>query len=100
MRNRRRGLPGLVLWLTVTALSVAQSESRRWPDCAVRYVGRLAIEAHDNAELAKLRIFAGCSLESAARLRRISLTTAKPPWAYARAWLQREMDADRRSWSI
>ena len=50
-------------------------------------LSRLATEAPEKAELVKLRFFAGCTLEDAAKLRGISLATAKRHWAYARAWL-------------
>jgi RNA polymerase sigma factor (TIGR02999 family) len=50
-------------------------------------LSRLAIEAPEKVELVKLRCFAGCSLEEAAELRGVSVTTAKRYWAYARAWL-------------
>jgi hypothetical protein len=39
------------------------------------------------AELAKLRIFAGLSVEQAAHLLGISRTAAYRLWTYARAWL-------------
>jgi RNA polymerase sigma factor (TIGR02999 family) len=43
------------------------------------------------AELVKLRFFAGFTLEEAAKVLGISEPTAKRHWAYARAWLFREM---------
>jgi RNA polymerase sigma factor (TIGR02999 family) len=52
-----------------------------------------ALAAHDarKAELVKLRYFAGLSLEEAAGALGLSERTAKRDWAYARAWLFREM---------
>jgi len=52
-------------------------------------------EARDaqKAELVKLRFFAGLSSREAAAALDISTTTADRHWAYARAWLQREMQA-------
>jgi RNA polymerase sigma factor (TIGR02999 family) len=47
--------------------------------------------APEKAELVKLRFFAGVSMEEAAEALGISLATAKRSWAYARAWLFREM---------
>jgi RNA polymerase sigma factor (TIGR02999 family) len=51
------------------------------------------------AELVKLRVFAGMTIEEVAQYQGISPRTAKRSWAYARAWLMREMtpapDADR-----
>ena len=46
------------------------------------------------AELVKLRFFAGLSNKDAAAALDISTTTADRYWAYARAWLQREMRSD------
>ena len=51
--------------------------------------------AHDTrkAELVKLRFFAGLTNEEAARVLKVSEPTAKRDWAYARAWLFREMNS-------
>ncbi len=48
---------------------------------------------HDpqKAEMVKLRYFAGLTLEEAAGVVGVSLATAKRYWAYARAWLLREI---------
>lgn len=43
------------------------------------------------ADLVKLRFYAGLTIEQSAKSLRISLTTAKTHWAYARAWLLREV---------
>lgn len=50
-------------------------------------------ESHDpqKAMLVKLRYFTGLTLEEAASVSGISSATAKRHWAYARAWLFREM---------
>jgi RNA polymerase sigma factor (TIGR02999 family) len=45
------------------------------------------------AELVKLRYFAGLPIREAAMALGISTATADRHWAYARAWLQREMTA-------
>jgi RNA polymerase sigma factor (TIGR02999 family) len=50
-------------------------------------LSRLAAEQPQAAELAKLRIFAGLSIEQAAQTVGISRSTAFDYWAYARAWL-------------
>ncbi len=57
-----------------------------------------ALEAHDarKAELVKLRYFVRLTLEEAAGTLAISERTAKRDWAYARAWLFREI-ARRRA---
>ncbi len=56
-----------------------------------------ALAAHDarKAELVKLRYFAGFTLEEAAAALGLSVRTARRDWAYARAWLFREI-ASRR----
>ena len=43
------------------------------------------------ADLIKLRFYAGLTIEQSARSLGISLTAAKTHWAYARAWLLREV---------
>jgi RNA polymerase sigma factor (TIGR02999 family) len=43
------------------------------------------------AELVKLRVFAGMTVEDVAQHLGISPRTAKRSWAYGRAWLMREM---------
>jgi RNA polymerase sigma factor (TIGR02999 family) len=52
------------------------------------------LAAHDaaKAELVKLRFFAGLTMEQAARVLGYSEPTAKRHWAYARAWLFREIN--------
>ena len=48
-------------------------------------------------ELVKLRYFAGLALDQAAIALQVSTATAYRHWAYARAWLYRELsDADAR----
>jgi RNA polymerase sigma factor (TIGR02999 family) len=44
-----------------------------------------------HAQLVKLRFFAGLTISEAAAVLEISTATADRYWAYARAWLQREM---------
>jgi RNA polymerase sigma factor (TIGR02999 family) len=52
---------------------------------------RLAARDPVKAELVKLRYFAGLSLPQAAEVLGISTSTADRYWAYARAWLYREI---------
>ena len=54
---------------------------------------RLAAVDPRQAKLVELRYFAGFSIEEAAELLEISPATAKRDWAFARAWLQRELTA-------
>jgi RNA polymerase sigma factor (TIGR02999 family) len=49
---------------------------------------QLAAESRDVAELVKLRVFAGLTVEEAASALGISRTTAFRHWTYARAWLR------------
>jgi RNA polymerase sigma factor (TIGR02999 family) len=51
----------------------------------------LAVHAPRQAELVKLRYFAGLTLQEAAAALDLSERTAKRDWAYARAWLYREI---------
>lgn len=56
-------------------------------------LAQLAQEEPRAAELAKLRIFAGLTLEETALALGVSLRTAKRDWAWARAWLSRALRA-------
>ena len=61
---------------------------------------RLAEKHPDEAELVKLRYFAGLTAKQAAELLGISRSTADEHWAYARARLRLEItkgDAQARS---
>jgi RNA polymerase sigma factor (TIGR02999 family) len=52
---------------------------------------RLAAARPQAAELVKLRFFAGLTLEEIATLLALSPRTARRLWAFARAWLRRDM---------
>jgi RNA polymerase sigma factor (TIGR02999 family) len=52
---------------------------------------RFAAREPAKAQLVKLRYFAGLSIDEAADLMRISRTTAKRYWSFARAWLLAEI---------
>ncbi|HEY5915234.1 MAG TPA: ECF-type sigma factor [Verrucomicrobiae bacterium] len=52
---------------------------------------RLAEHDPSKAELVKLKFFVGLTLEEAAGVLGLSVPTAKRHWAYARAWLYREI---------
>ncbi|HUO11054.1 MAG TPA: sigma-70 family RNA polymerase sigma factor [Phycisphaerae bacterium] len=54
-------------------------------------LARLEAEDKGKAELVKLRYFAGLTLEEAGQMLGISPATADRHWAFARAWLYREM---------
>src|SRR5262245_26429188 len=53
---------------------------------------RLSAQEPEIARLVELRFFGGLTLEDAARDLGISPRTAHRHWAYARAWLRRELD--------
>jgi RNA polymerase sigma factor (TIGR02999 family) len=57
---------------------------------------KLSAEDPSKADLVKLRYFAGLSIEDAARALGISSATAKRRWAYARAWLFRQIEGGRQ----
>jgi RNA polymerase sigma factor (TIGR02999 family) len=54
-------------------------------------LSRLAAADAQAAELVKLRVVAGMSVEEIAQLQGISPRTVKRNWSYARAWLGREL---------
>jgi RNA polymerase sigma factor (TIGR02999 family) len=54
-------------------------------------LARFEVQEPLHAKLVKLRYFAGLSIKEAAEALGVSTATADRYWAYARAWLQREM---------
>jgi RNA polymerase sigma factor (TIGR02999 family) len=56
---------------------------------------RLAAKDPRKARLVELRYFAGLTLDEAAAALGISPATADRDWAFARAWLHRELSQDR-----
>src|SRR5688572_18572282 len=57
-------------------------------------LGQLAQHDPTGARLIELRFFAGLSNVEAARVMGLSERTAKRTWAYARAWLHKELKGD------
>lgn len=57
---------------------------------------KLAVENKLGADLVKLRYFGGLTLAEAAKTLGVSERTADNYWAYAKAWLVREIQAQRR----
>ena len=55
----------------------------------------LAQHEPTKAELVKLRFFVGLSIEEAAKVLGLSTPTARRHWAYARAWLYREIKREQ-----
>jgi len=60
-------------------------------------LSKLAAQEPQTARLVELRFFAGLTLPQAAEMLDISLRTANRQWAYARAWLRRELDRCQQS---
>jgi RNA polymerase sigma factor (TIGR02999 family) len=58
---------------------------------------KLAEKDHRQAELVKLRYFAGLTMEQTAETLGISLATANRWWNYARAWLHQEISGGGES---
>jgi RNA polymerase sigma factor (TIGR02999 family) len=54
-------------------------------------LSKLEVVDRQAAQVVTLRIFAGMTLEEAARALGVSTRTADRAWAYARAWLNREL---------
>ena len=52
---------------------------------------RLAALDNRQARVAELRLFGGLGVEESARLLDVSPSTVKADWAFARAWLKREL---------
>ena len=55
---------------------------------------KLALDEPESARLVELRFFAGLSVEETAEALGVSARTVKRNWAYARAWLGRELYQD------
>jgi len=94
-RNRDRARPGggakreLAAWAEIADLTREEDLDRVLAlDEAVR-----RLEARDPkiAEVVKLRYFAGLSVEEIAATVGLPTRTVKREWAYARAWLFREL---------
>jgi RNA polymerase sigma factor (TIGR02999 family) len=60
-------------------------------------LNKLAAERRQAADLVQLRYFAGLTLPEAAQALDISPRTAGRLWAYARAWLRREIEGGEHS---
>jgi len=58
---------------------------------------RLANDEPEMARLVELRYFAGLSVEESAKALGMSTRTVKRNWAFARAWLGRELNLDEKS---
>jgi RNA polymerase sigma factor (TIGR02999 family) len=75
-------------------LDVAEVTTRATPEEIVVFddaLTRLAGEDPQAAEIVKLRLFAGLSMDQAAEAAGVSRATAYRQWTYARAWLRSEI---------
>jgi RNA polymerase sigma factor (TIGR02999 family) len=93
-RRRRRlrhggGLRRLDLSETEVAVGASDDEQILQLDGAL---DRLAVARPQAAELVKLRFFSGLSAEEAAPMVGLSPRSARRLWAFARAWLRRDME--------
>lgn len=76
-------------------LSQAEPLDQADPDALLdldELLSRLAAEDPEAARVAKLRIFAGLSVEEAAQALSTSRASAYRQWTYARAWLHARLD--------
>ena len=81
-------------------LSQAEPLDQADPDALLdldELLTRLAGEDPEAAAVAKLRIFAGLSVEEAAQALSLSRAGAYRQWAYARAWLHGRLGDPRPS---
>ena len=97
-RARKKKRPkhgGRLQRLDIAKLDVASEEDDHLDGLLFVHeaVERLAEKDEACAELVKLRFFAGLPNHTAAEILGISERTAKRNWAYARAWLAAELDA-------
>ncbi len=77
------------------ALELATPEENEKLLAVNEALDKLAVEYPSQAELVKLRYFAGMTNEEAAPILGISVSTAKKHWAFSRAWLLNEIQENR-----
>jgi RNA polymerase sigma factor (TIGR02999 family) len=94
-RAERRGGPDAVR-VSVDDIEVVAPE----PDAGLvaidEALGELASHDPRKASVVELRFFGGLSMEETAKTLGISLRTAQNDWAFARAWLYRELTREAR----
>jgi RNA polymerase sigma factor (TIGR02999 family) len=90
-RARKRG--GDLIRRELDEAELAAPEPREDLLALDEALDRLAAQDKVKADLVKLRYFAGLTGEQAAQALGISRATADRYWAYARAWLHRELTA-------
>ena len=93
-RRRKRGGDWRQTSLNSVRLAASEDPSEFLDlDDAIR---RLDVWDPALAELVRLRFFAGMSTEDAARVLGVSESTAKRSWNFARVWLYRALNEERR----
>jgi len=91
-RRRTAGKRGQQLQVTLESDAASAGEAASEEVLAVdQALERLAALDPRQAQLVELRYFGGFSIEETAELMEISPATVKRDWAFARAWLQREL---------
>jgi RNA polymerase sigma factor (TIGR02999 family) len=90
-KSRRRGGGGRTLALDADAPALGADPNLVLDVDAA--LGRLAREDATAAEVARLRLFAGLSVDDAALAMGVSRATAFREWAYARSWLATALDS-------
>jgi RNA polymerase sigma factor (TIGR02999 family) len=88
-RTLRHG--GAAERVTIESVEIATSMDDEHLLALHEALDRLAEHDTVKAELVKLRFFVDLTMEQAAEVLGVSVPTAKRHWAYARAWLYREM---------
>ena len=76
-------------------LDVAATRSDEQLFAVNEALDKLAAQSPGKAELVKLRYFVGMTIAEAAEALGISEPAARRQWAFARAWLYREIKAHR-----
>ena len=93
-RNARRHDGGLER-VDISMLDVAATHSDEQLFAVNEALDKLAAQNPGKAELVKLRYFVGMTIAEAAEALGISEPAARRQWAFARAWLYREIKAHR-----
>ena len=86
--DRERAFPDL--------LELPQPQSGQDIEAVGDALDRFAKIAPEKAEVVKLRFFAGLTIDQTAELLGLSTATVERHWAYARAWLFREISKERK----
>jgi RNA polymerase sigma factor (TIGR02999 family) len=88
-RTQRRG--GGAVHVDVNAIELAAAVSDDQFIAVDEALARFAAVDPEKAELVKLRYFVGLTIDDAAKTLGISGATARRWWAFARAWLHRDL---------